>query len=202
MIETKCDCCGTIFKKTKYKHERSKLHFCSIECKKKYGIIGNKYIKEDKIVKILITSRKYGDKYILIDNEDIEKCNKYTWSVRKDKNNFYAVSNLYTEDKKKTVILHRLILNCGDEIIDHINKNGLDNRKCNLRVCTRAVNRLNSRLNKNNTTGFCGVYFNKNINKYQARLKADGKEKSLGYFNTAVEANEARKQAQATKWDY
>ena len=153
----------------------------------------NKIIIEDNYAKLIIKSKKYGVKEVFIDIENIELTKKYIWSLRKDKNNFYAISNDYSSGKKQTIILHRFILNPNqNEIIDHINKNGLDNRKLNIRISNKSENRINSRLNKNNTSGYCGVYLNKNSKKYQARYKINGKEKSLGYFDNAEQAYKVR----------
>jgi hypothetical protein len=75
--------------------------------------------------------------------------------------------------------------------VDHINKNGLDNRKENLRICTNYQNLWNSKLYKSNTSGYKGVYWCKHYNKWHTRIKVCGKQKHIGYFKDIIEAKEA-----------
>lgn len=72
--------------------------------------------------------------------------------------------------------------------IDHINLNRLDNRFCNLRECNNEENNRNSRKKSTNTSGFRGVHFNKQTNKWQARARVNGKRHHIGLFNSAEEA--------------
>lgn len=82
------------------------------------------------------------------------------------------------------------------DTIDHINHIKTDNRIINLRSVTHKDNCKNKSLNKNNTTGFCGVYFHSTNKKYIASIKVDGKIKHLGSFNTENEALIVRKKAE------
>lgn len=77
----------------------------------------------------------------------------------------------------------------GQDIIDHEDQNPLNNRLSNLRRATRQLNRENSKLNADNSSGFRGVY--KKKGRYQAQLRRDGKFVYLGSFATAEEAAEA-----------
>lgn len=83
------------------------------------------------------------------------------------------------------------------EEVDHINNNGPkdDNRICNLREATKSKNQFNRGRTKNNTSGFKGVQFKKDIGKYRARIKNNLKDIHLGYFSTPEEAYEAYKEA-------
>lgn len=77
--------------------------------------------------------------------------------------------------------------------VDHINRNQTDNRWCNLREATNQENNRNKSIRSDNTTGCRGVKYYKNGNRlkrYQARIKIDGKYRSLGYYLTAEEASE------------
>ena len=76
--------------------------------------------------------------------------------------------------------------------VDHINLDTLDNRKCNLRICTHQQNQCNQPLQKNNTSGISGVSFYPPRNKYRARIKAGQHDIHLGYYLTLVEAIQAR----------
>jgi hypothetical protein len=75
--------------------------------------------------------------------------------------------------------------------VDHINGNPLDNRKCNLRICSHCDNTKNVGFNKSNKCGYKGVYFAKWANQYRAEIQCDGKRVKLGYFRTAEEAYKA-----------
>jgi hypothetical protein len=71
---------------------------------------------------------------------------------------------------------------------DHINHNKLDNRKENLRICTEAENVHNTRISRNNTSGYKGVTFHKRDKKWQTQIRSGQGKRYLGYFNTAEEA--------------
>jgi len=83
--------------------------------------------------------------------------------------------------------MHREIMSPPQElVVDHINGDGLDNRKENLRVCTHAENIRNQKLNRLNTTGYKGVCVNRE--KWISRIKVNGKLLYLGRYNTPEEA--------------
>lgn len=101
----------------------------------------NDYVKiNDSLSKMIIDSRKYGKFEILIDTESTNRLKERIWSIAKRdtvRTKFYAQSN-------KGELLHRYLLNPDkDEVIDHINRNTLDNRLANLRVCNSSVNNKN-----------------------------------------------------------
>lgn len=127
---------------------------------------------------------KYGEPTgeAVIDAEDVEKCKLLKWHVKKGNGNTnYAIAHL---PEGKTVFLHRYVLNYdGNKDIDHINRNGLDNRKENLRIVTHAVNTANN--------GKCGV---KQVpsGKFQASCCRNYKTIYIGTYNTFDEAVTAR----------
>jgi hypothetical protein len=91
--------------------------------------------------------------------------------------------------KKPKIILHRLIINCSKGmVVDHINGDTLDNRRCNLRICSVKENNMNTKRSKRNSTGYKGVTFDKYHKKYRANIVKDGKRKLLGYFDDAEKA--------------
>jgi hypothetical protein len=97
----------------------------------------------------------------------------------------YAV-RLETVSFKKRIKLsmHRVVMGeipLGYEV-DHINGNKVDNRKSNLRICTKMQNYRNRGKTKANTSGFKGVSWHKRIKKWVVQIHIDGKNKSLGYF--------------------
>ena len=129
----------------------------------------------------VILCDKYGNEKAraLIDLGDIEKVGKYRW---------YATEKGYVKSQNN-LRLHRLVMNATEDyLVDHINRNPLDNRKSNLRMCTQAENSRNVGVSQANSTGFKGVYFEKLNNKYRARIKYNGKRISLGCYMNPVDA--------------
>lgn len=123
----------------------------------------------------------------IIDLEYVDVVKDYQWHLSAYG---YVIS-------KKAGKLHRFIMNCPDDmVIDHINRNPLDNRRENLRICTQQQNVMNKSIQSNNTSGIPGVCWNKNKNKWHARITVNGKTKSLGYHTTLEEAAEARRLAE------
>jgi len=74
-------------------------------------------------------------------------------------------------------------------VVDHINGNRLDNRKCNLRVCTHAENSMNTKISTANTSGFKGVSKSRSGKKWRARLTVNRKIAYLGVFDSKEEAH-------------
>jgi len=68
-------------------------------------------------------------------------------------------------------------------VIDHINGNRLDNRKENLRICSRGENSRNQALSRGNTSGFKGVTWHKYAGKFFVQITCAGKRRNLGYFD-------------------
>lgn len=101
----------------------------------------NEYIIKNGYALIVINSPKFGRHLAKIDIDDLEKVKNYKWGIANGKSTTYVRTHI----NLKTVSLHKLITNCpkGYEV-DHINHNGLDNRKSNLRVCTSKENIDNS----------------------------------------------------------
>jgi len=127
----------------------------------------------------------------LVDDEDYDKLLEYSWHVHRGRNTRYAVRSSHN----KTIRMHREILRVSpDERIDHINRNGLDNRRCNLRVCTRSQNHQNM-LMPPHSSRFKGVSWNKWTEKWESRIKANGKNIFLGRFDDEQEAARAYNEA-------
>ncbi len=126
-------------------------------------------------------------KVALVDDEDFEELSRYKWYVAGGWNTFYARRSASLQDK--SVLMHRLIMQTPEGMqTDHKNGDGLDNRRENLRVCTRSQNRMNSGRQANNTSGYKGVNLEKSVGKWRARIMVSGKHKSLGLFTTKEEA--------------
>ena len=138
-----------------------------------------------------------SNKKIMISKEDIEKVNKFHWIVNK---NNYVETHVTIHGKYKRILLHRLILDVCDidwrsSIIDHINENTLDNRRCNLRFCSNSENQHNrSKLRKDNSSGYVGICREGN----GWRCSLDGKY--LGHFSRFEEAVARRKEAETEEY--
>lgn len=147
---------------------------------------GNKYIIKNDYVEMIIKSKVYGTIIVKIDNEDLEKCSKLTWHYAKNKDSKY----IQTRVKGKMIKLHRYIMDINNSnlLVDHINRDTLDNRKSNLRICTYQQNSFNKSIRVDNTSGIAGVSFYKINKKWRAKIKYNNLTIHLGYFNDINEA--------------
>jgi len=89
--------------------------------------------------------------------------------------------------------MHREILNTPDGMFsDHINHNGLDNRKVNLRLTTKIQNSLNRRkVNTRTSSKYKGVFFVRRTRRWVARIMVDNRRRYLGYFTNEIDAARA-----------
>jgi hypothetical protein len=96
----------------------------------------------------------------------------------------YAVHHTKKQNKAITLAMHRFILGITDSKIkvDHKDGDGLHNWRRNLRVASKGDNAHNSRLRCDNLSGFKGVWWNKNEQRYKAGIRINGKNKHLGTF--------------------
>jgi hypothetical protein len=112
--------------------------------------------------------------------------------------NGYYIVILSIAGKVSTKRIHRLVAETflenpdGKKCVDHIDNNKLNNNLNNLRYATQTENQQNRQIGKNNTSGYKGVYFNKQTNKWRALIQIDGNKKHLGYFDTIDEAIKVR----------
>lgn len=123
---------------------------------------------------------------ILLDEEDYSFISRFKWHIKKDKNTYYAYTNIYIANKNTSVSIHRLLTQLRNCTIDHKNRNGLDNRKENLRFCTAKQNSYN-RVRKNKF-GFRGVYLPKRSKTFYFQIQKDGKKIHSGGYKTAKDA--------------
>ena len=143
--------------------------------------------------KIQLGGHRYKNRpirgYAIIDDEDFDELSKFRWHICAG----YARRNA---GKEIVVYMHRQLLNVPKGlVIDHINGNRLDNRKENLRVCTRAQNTRNSRLPTNNVSGYKGVSWHKHQRRWCAKIVFNAVCKHLGYYKSKVEAAVAYNEA-------
>lgn len=128
-----------------------------------------------------------------VDDKDFDAVSKYKWKEHRIKINgrFYS-SYASTIINGRTVLMHRHILNLtknDGNVVDHIDRNGLNNTRKNLRVCTQSENQRNRSKNYNNKSGFNGVYFCNSKLRWIVDLKIKGKRiarKSFKDINDAI----------------
>lgn len=212
---TEEELCGKIFNRWKvirfsHKIGYSKYFICEcLDCNKEYPIyiqnvtsgkskscgckskketaynINKKYNKFeiiDEVVKVYVNNEE--NKIMLCDIDDWNTLKKYYW--REDPNGYAIAINDYN-----TIRFHREVMKVDDSKIqvDHINGDRMDNRKVNLRLCTNQENSMNKYKNSNNSSGYKGVYYDKERNKWRGAIQFNGKSiKSSKRYNTPEEA--------------
>ncbi|MCD4832045.1 MAG: hypothetical protein K8R02_09650 [Anaerohalosphaeraceae bacterium] len=132
------------------------------------------------------------NEYAFVDPEDYIALSHCRWQLKKTKQTGYAVRGISVGGVKKTIYMHREIMRPrGDLLIDHVNHNGLDNRKSNLRLATYAQNNWNSSKKKPRGSRFRGVKMQKGTKKWRAVICHNKKAMHLGYFDRDVDAARA-----------
>lgn len=140
----------------------------------------------DTMKKIPLTQGQFA----IVDDEDYEALSKVKWYASKTPNTYYANRCKEKRDGKQIKVpMHRQILNAPSNlIVDHINHDGLDNRRENLRLCTHTDNMRNRKINYNNRSGFKGVTWDKTHKKWRPNIQVDGKDMFLGYHFCIIKA--------------
>ena len=123
-------------------------------------------------------------KVSLVDDEDYERLSQYSWQACKGKNDntFYAKRRINVFGKATVIPMQVEILGrklfC---VVDHIDGNGLNNQRSNLRYATKRQNSQNRHENK--TSKYPGVSWHKRNNKWRSDIRINGKKITLGYFD-------------------
>lgn len=136
------------------------------------------------MIEILLTQGQVA----LIDNCDYELVSGYRWCAHRGCLTFYAITNiLLTDGKRASLLMHRLILSAPPHLeTDHIDHDGLNNQRINLRLCTCSQNHMNGRARRGRSSPFKGVrLFGR---KWLAEIGHGGKSTCLGLHNTPEEA--------------
>jgi hypothetical protein len=111
---------------------------------------------------------------------------------------WYAVRRQYSDGKRRHVALHTFLT--GWSYVDHINSDGLDNRRSNLRPVNASLNSANRRISSRNTSGYKGVSFQRSSGWWHAYIKVNQRRRHLGYFDTAEAAAHAYDAAALDIW--
>ena len=128
-------------------------------------------------------------KYAIVDAEDYDRLSKYKWLALEKGRSLYAKT---FHLNGKSLHMHRLIMNAPPHlVVDHINHDGLDNRKKNLRLCTHLENLRNARPSRGGSSEYKGVYWHKGSKKFVAQIAFKAKRIWLGYFKNEIEAAKA-----------
>lgn len=127
--------------------------------------------------------------FAIVDDGDYDWLMQWKWHAYRGKYTFYACRSTTRsrKAKRKLLSMHRTIMAIprGREI-DHRNHDGLDNRRCNLRECSRAENQRNRLPEKGGTSKFKGTYWNKG--KWQSVITCNGKYTYIGRYASEKDA--------------
>lgn len=129
-------------------------------------------------------------KIALVDDEDFEYLNQWTWHAEKGRSTFYAKRTDYNSGKAKGVRMHTEILKFHNlhskTQVDHKNHNGLDNRKENIRPASAGENNMNHNIKQKGSSKYKGVvkHINNNTNSYRAAIQ----NKNLGFYENEEDA--------------
>lgn len=150
-----------------------------IKCPNKY------YLIDSQTIMIEITDVNNNIYHSFIDREDFEKVSFCNWKIRKDAHTFYLCNS-------KHGFIHRIINNCPDDLtVDHIDGNGLNNRKRNLRNVSMDINRLNKRHTSM-------IFYDDASKRYRVYWRENGKQKSKS-FSLNVYGKLAKEKAEEFK---
>ena len=127
-----------------------------------------------------------------VDDDDFKKFAIYRWFSRGSRNGIRPCRDGHNEGKIVNVSLYRLIMNAPKNMqVDHINGDTLDDRKCNLRLCTASQNSQNRSKEKRNTSGFKGVSWDRRNKKWRAMIGHNNKMYYMGLFTDKIDAAKA-----------
>lgn len=131
-----------------------------------------------------------------VDDEDYEFLMQWKWSVVQCGRSHYAQRAIWISERKNIkVYMHRVLVGVEGLQVDHIDHNGLNNQKSNLRVATKSENLSYSRLRIDSKSGFKGVSWNSRRKKWESTIASKRKLYHLGRFSTQIEAAKAYDEA-------
>ena len=195
-----CEICGKELKKkycingkilcSKHMHQYLKYHKFLDNNQRTTKDLNNYIIKNNTAIFDLYsqrTSEKIAE--FIIDKDDIEKVKYHKWRI----SHSHVVTGLPAQHTQRELSWVILNLDNRDEknkdiVVDHIDCNPLNNRKSNLRICKQSDNILNKSFMSNNTSGFIGISFRSDRNRYDPEIRYKSIRCHLGYSKTLAEA--------------
>ncbi|MGA6117427.1 HNH endonuclease [Sphingobacterium anhuiense] len=134
---------------------------------------------------------------VIVDDEDFDYLSQFKWFAKRDSNTYYVARNFIRSDGKKTTMrMHREITKAPRNFqVDHIDRNGLNNQRSNLRLVTNAQNAQNTRAKRTSKSGVKGVSWDRTRKKWSVTICLNRKNIRIGRFNEFSDAVEARKEA-------
>lgn len=128
----------------------------------------------------------------LVDDEDYEWLSQWKWHASLRRYTWYAERACIVNGKHNRIRMHRTIMDAPDHLlVDHIDRNGLNNTRSNLRLATKSQNMHNQGPSRRNRTGYKGVSWHQKYRRWFAQIKRNGKRVHLGSFTDPVEAARA-----------
>lgn len=139
-------------------------------------------------------------KVALIDLEDATLVGAHTWHAYQNRDgSWYARANNPAGSRPASIRLHRVIMGLGpgrSPVVDHVNGDGLDNRKRNLRIASPSENGMNRGATRANASGYKGIYLHGQTGKWRPEIKAGEKRiRNLGLYHSPEDAAQAYDQA-------
>lgn len=133
------------------------------------------------------------EKFTLVDDSDYWFLMDYNWSAIRNGNTFYSKRTMRLRGVRIVIYMHRLIMSrilghSNFKQVDHIDGNGLNNTRENLRVATNKQNHENMRLNTHNSSGVSGVHWSRRDGRWVARICHNSKRIFLGCFDNLRDA--------------
>jgi hypothetical protein len=156
------------------------------------GVTNKKYNEYFDVDENIMGAYAHNTKTIFyFDKNDYDLIKTYCWS--KNSEGYLEARSPFT---KKTILLHRLIMNFPEGMVDHKNRDKDNNVRENLRISTNKENLRNGGVRINNKTGFIGVVYKKCLKKWSSNIKVDGHQIYLGLFDNITDAIVARLRAE------
>lgn len=132
------------------------------------------------------------EKFAIVDDDMYDYLMQWKWCTYKMGNNFYAARKDKGTLFRKSILMHRFIMNTPNGMeADHIDLDGLNNTRTNLRNCTHAQNNQNKKKQSNNSSGYKGIVWDKERKKWKAQISVNGKHVLIGRFSNIEDAVKA-----------
>lgn len=132
-------------------------------------------------------------KFALVDDSDFEWLSEWKWNLTGDGRNAERRTGGHIGH---IILMHRQIMGAKKgQLIDHINQDPLDNRRANLRFADKSINALNGKIRSDNRSGFRGVYWVTQVQRWHSSITIRGKKVHLGSYNNPELASKVYEQA-------